>query len=331
MTLDELNRRFPNEDAARAHLFRLRWPDGKVHCPRCGKAERVYRRTPKTGEMVSYRWVCKDAEACKGYGFSLTTGTIFEDTKIPLMHWFRVLLLMLTAKKGMSALQIQRTVFGQTVSRSGKVVGKGSYETTWYMAHRLRAAMQSKEFLYLSGVVEVDETFVGGSAKNAHRKNRGERTTATITKSGNVIPPKTAVIGAIARKGNVVCQIIEGTDRKTLQTFVRQTVHSNVSLVATDDHPGYAHLERTNRYGYPGLPHESVKHMRGEYVKETVRGVVHTAHIDSFWSLLKRGVMGSFHKVSKDYLPLYLAEFSFRHNQRGVLNAETFDRVLESC
>lgn len=335
MTLYDLDRRFPDEDTARAHLFRLRWRDGKVACPRCGKPEKVYRRKPAAGQAVSYKWVCKDPKACKGYGFSITTGTIFEDTKIPLRDWFRVLLLMLTSKKGMSALQIQRTVFGQAVSRStGKVRGKGSYETTWYMCHRLRAAMKSKGFaglMGLSGIVEVDETYVGGSASSAHRGNRGKNTSAKPGVRGNLVPPKAAVIGAIARKGNLVCKMIDHADRYTMNKFVRQTVNNHVSLVATDEHAGYARLEETNRHGFPGLPHESVTHERGEYVKQTVRGVVHTANIDSFWSLLKRGIMGSFHKVSRDYLPLYLAEFTYRHNSRDELNVDTFDRVLESC
>lgn len=313
MTLYDLDRRFPDEDAARAHLFRLRWADGQVKCPRCGKAEKVYRRSPRAGAAVSYRWICKTPESCKGYGFSLTTGTIFEDTKIPLRDWFRVLLLMLTSKKGMSALQVQRTVFGQTTTRSGKVVGKGSYETTWYMCHRIRAAMQDGDLLgTLAGEIEVDETYIGGKDKNRHKgKRRGGRGTVG----------KVPVIGAIARKGNVTCQVLDRVTGNAMDDFVKQAVSSRVSLVSTDEHKGYARLDRL------GLPHETVNHKEGEYV----RGNVHTANLDSFWSLLKRGIVGTYHQVSKDHLPLYLNEFSYRHNHRGVLNAETFDRVLEAC
>jgi transposase-like protein len=110
-------------------------------------------------------------------------------------------------------------------------------------------------------------------------------------------------------------------DGETLRDFVRETVSDKVKLIATDQHSGYARL---NIMGYP---HESVDHSKGEYV----RGTVHTANLDSFWSLLKRGVIGTYHQVSKDYLPLYLNELSFRHNRRDMLNADTFDRVLESC
>jgi transposase-like protein len=130
---------------------------------------------------------------------------------------------------------------------------------------------------------------------------------------------KTPVIGAIARKGNVVCQVIDRVTATAMQNFVLHTVSDDVSLVATDAHPGYKALSKL------GVPHESVSHQRGEYV----RGNVHTANLDSFWSLLKRGIMGTYHQVSKDHLPLYLNEFSFRHNHRN--NPDIFDTVLAGC
>ena len=127
------------------------------------------------------------------------------------------------------------------------------------------------------------------------------------------------MIGAIARKGNVVAQIIENVNAETLQGFVRQTVSENVSLVATDEHTCYKGLKNS------GYKHESVSHAKGEYV----RGNVHTANLDSFWSLLKRGVIGTYHKMSKDYMPLYLAEFSYRHNNRN--NPDVFNEVIAGC
>src|SRR5439155_25412619 len=157
--------------------------------------------------------------------------------------------------------------------------------------------MKDKELAKLMGQVEVDETFVGGKGKNKYAwKRQGGRGTVG----------KVPVIGAISRKGNMVCQMIENTDTPTLDRFVRKTVDKRVSLLATDEHSGYRLLDKDYN-------HESVRHGQGEYV----RGLVHTSSIDSFWSLLKRGIMGQFHHVSKKYLPLYLAEFQFRHNHRN--------------
>jgi len=272
--------RFPTEDSCREYLVEMRWPNG-VRCPRCGN-ERVYRLTRP------WNWVCKKCSP-KAYRFSPLVGTIFENTNVDLRTWFQVIYLMCQSKKGISALQVQR------------MIGAGSYRTAWYMCHRIRAAMQSPEFKKLAGVVEIDETYIGGKAKNRHgggigggkRKYEGGRGTAG----------KTIVIGAIARKGNVVAQVIENTKEETMVGFVRSAVSEKVKLVATDEHENYKRI---------GLPHASVNHGQKQYV----RGNIHTANIDSFWSQLKRGTVGTFHKVSRDYLPLYLNEFSFRYNNR---------------
>ncbi len=137
--------------------------------------------------------------------------------------------------------------------------------------------------------------------------------------SGPAHTGKTTVIGAIARKGNVVCKVIEGTDVKTLSRFVSEVVSDKVSLIATDEYTGYNWLKPMR------FPHESVDHKAHEYV----RGEVHTNNIENFWSLLKRGIIGSYHSVSKEYLPLYLNEFSFRFNNRK--NPDIFDDILRGC
>ncbi len=282
MTLTELQHRFPTEDSCREYLVAQRWPNG-VRCPRCGN-DRVY------DVARPWNWQC-NACAPTGYRFSPLVGTVFENTNVGLRDWFQVIYLMCQSKKGISSLQVQR------------MMGFGSYKTAWYMCHRIRAAMQSPEFKKLSGFVEVDETYVGGKAKNRHGggvgggKKKGQ--------GGRGMSGKVAVIGAIARKGNVVCRVIENTKQKTLEGFVKEAVSEEVSLVSTDEAGGYKRL-------YKSWPHESVDHSHGEYV----RGNVHTANIDSFWSGLKRGIVGTFHKVSKRYLPLYLNEFSFRYNNR---------------
>jgi transposase-like protein len=290
--LSELDKLFPTEEACKQFLFEHRWPNG-VSCPRCD-SDKVY----KLGR--AWHWQCHQC-AKKGYRFSLISGTVFENTKYPLKTWFTVGFLMLHSKKGMTALQIKRTVFHD----------QASYETVWYMCTRIRAAMNNEEFKELMGIVEVDETFVGGKNRNRHHNKRVSGTGGFTGKSG--------VIGAISRKGNVVCQVIENTDTPTLDSFVRKTVGNGVQLINTDEHAGYRMLKSS------GLPHEVVGHGTGEYV----RGIVHTNSIESFWALLKRGIMGSFHHVSKKYLPLYLAEFSFRHNHRK--DANMFDLLIAGC
>jgi len=299
----DIDRLYGTDDACKVLLTQLRWPDGKIACPRCGETKRVY----KTAR--AFRWNCKGCNKA-GYRFSVLTGSVFENTNMPLHTWFKVAFLMLSSKKGISALQVWRMM--------EPVRGKrGSYKTAWYMCHRLRAAMKTGGLL--SGEVEIDETYVGGAAGNAHRGNRGATTTATPGKRGNLVPPKVGVVGAISRKGNVVAKVIGTMGAVTVAQFVRNAVADDVSLVATDEGASYMTLRKK------GYPHEAVNHKEGEYV----RGNVHTANLDSFWSLLKRGIMGTFHKVSADHLPLYVNEFAWKHNNRN--NPAIFHALLAGC
>jgi transposase-like protein len=279
-TLAQTMATFSTEDACKAYIRDLRWPDG-VKCPRCQDAH-VHEVTKKP-----FHWQCRNCNK-NGYRFSVITGTIFENTKYPLVTWFQVAYLMCQSKKGMSALQIHRQI------RSG------SYETAWYMCTRIRAAMKNETFEKLIGEVEADETWIGGKDKNRHWSKRSHA-------QGGHLSNKTMVIGAISRKGNVVCQMIEEAGFHTLENFVKETVSKKVTLMATDENPGYRHL------GAHGFVHQTVSHHQAQYVV----GSTHTNTIEGFWSLLKRGIVGSYHKVSKDYLPLYLNEFAFRYNHRN--------------
>jgi transposase-like protein len=296
LTSAQFEAMFPagDEDACKAYLVARRWPKG-VHCPRCGNVK-VYALKSR-----AFHWQC-EACATDGYRFSCIAGTIFENTNKPLRDWFKVAHLMLTSKKGMSALQIQR------------FLGFGSYRTAWSMCHKIRAALIEPE-TKLGGIVEVDETFVGGKYKNRHKGKRNIDGGAGHT--GGVASGKFPVVGAVKRKGNVVARVVRSVGAVSLEYFVRQTVSTKVSLLCTDANPGYN--------GLTDYPHESVDHRKGEYVV----GAVHTQTIEGFWSIFKRGIMGSYHKVSRKYLPLYVAEFQFRYNNR--FNDDIFGTAIEGC
>jgi hypothetical protein len=287
MTASQFEARFTDEVACQTYLVARRWPNG-VKCPRCGNGDLYDHSSYKP-----FHWQCRDC-APDGYRFSCIAGTIFENTNKPLYDWFKVTHLMLTSKKGMSALQIMR------------YMGFGSYKTAWGMCHKIRAALLEPE-KKLGGIVEVDETWIGGKDKNKHVSKRG--------KGGKHAPStKTAVIGAVTRKGTVIARVLDSVTKDVCQSFVREMVSNKVSLLASDEHRGYSSLTE--------YPHKTVMHSAREYVC----GSVHTNTIEGFWSIMKRGIVGSYHKVSAKYLPLYVAEFQFRYNNRN--NSDIFGAAI---
>jgi len=278
-----------DEDACKRYLQARRWPDG-VHCPRCGNPKVYDLKTRK------WHWQCEQC-ASDGYRFSILVGTIFENTNKPLRDWFKVTHLMMTSKKGISARQLWR------------YMGFGSLKTAWFMAHRIRTALIGPE-TKLGGIVEVDETYIGGKSINKH----GGRSGIVAGVRG-----KTPIIGAVSRKGNVVTRVLQHITKQAAEAFVRETVSHKVSLLATDQSRVYDDL---GSYGYP---HGTVDHGVHQYVV----GAIHTNTIEGFWSIFKRGIVGSFHKISAKYMPLYVAEFQFRYNNRE--NADIFGTEIAGC
>ena len=266
INLIELIDRFHDEDRCRAYLEKMRWPDG-VRCLRCGEKS-ISRRKQR------HQFQCN---SCR-YDFSVTAGTIFHDTHLPLWKWFLAVYLIVEAKKGVSANQLKRTI-GTT------------YKTAWYLSHRIRAALKEVDAQLLKGIVEADETFVGGKVEGEGRGYKGN---------------KTIVVGAMQRGGNICLQVVRGTDRESLHGFIRENVAGDTEAIYTDEWPAYRGI------GDEDTKHEAVKHREREWA----RGEVHTNSIENVWSLLKRSIIGSYHQVSAKHLDAYLDELEFRFNNR---------------
>jgi len=253
------------QEECRAILEELRWKDG-VRCPRCGseKVSRIRKR-------FQY-----DCDSCR-YQFSVTSGTIFHDSHLPLPKWFAAVFLMCEAKKGMSALQIKRTLHT-------------GYQTAWYLCHRIRAAMMEDAQKKLGGTVEIEETYVGGKARRWRPRSQ-----------------KSAVIGIRQRNGDLRMIHAEDTKSETVREIIKANVGGHVEVIMTDESAIYPWaLDKI----------EKKKHQTICHAKEYVAGDVHTNTVESAFSLLKRGIVGTWHKVSAKHLAAYLDEMCFRFNNR---------------
>ncbi|HUA18541.1 MAG TPA: IS1595 family transposase [Bryobacteraceae bacterium] len=278
MTLVDVNSMFSTDDKCRELLKKLRWPNG-VKCLRCDSAN-VF-------EVSSYKYECRKC----AYQFTVTAQSIFHDSHLPLTTWFLAVLLIVEARKGVSANQLKRTL-------------GVAYKTAWYLCHRIRHAMdettKGAQLADGGGVIEMDETYVGG-------KRHGKR--------GRGAEGKEIVVGIREREGDLRFFRAEDVKSGTLAKYVQEHISADVDVIVTDDLNAYKRAVDQER-------HETVTHSAGEYV----RGDIHTNTIESAFSLLKRGIIGSWHKVSAKHLPAYLNEMTFRFNRRK--NSDLFVDTL---
>lgn len=288
--LAELIAQFGDGQHCRNYLEALRWPDG-VHCPKCGgsKISSILKRD---------QYNC-DNDSCR-YQFSVTAGTIFHDTHLPLVKWFLATYILCQSRKGMSANQLKR------------MLGV-SYKTAWYLAHRVRAAMRAAETENgkLAGTVEVDETYVGGKPKRGSKRGRGT--------------PKEIVIGIRQRGGELRFFHAEDVKSGTLAQYINDNVSQEVDVVMTDDFPAYPKAVR--QAGVLG-EHQAINHSLGVYSL----GDLHTNTVESAFSLLKRGIVGTWHRISAKHLAAYLDEMTWRFNNRKnpFLFRDTIKRMLNA-
>jgi transposase-like protein len=296
LDLTQIMAHFATDEAARQYLENVRWPNGPV-CPHCSNADqaKIYAIAPNPAKKVR-----AGLYECKGCGgqFTVTVGTIFEDSKIQLRKWLVAWYLLCTSKKGVSALQIQR------------MLDIGSYRTAWFMMHRIRYALRDPVFADKlgegGGTVEADETFVGGKPRRRlfGRRGKGRARRNRPTK-------KVPVVALVERDGRVRSQSVPNVTGKTLRRVLNTHLDPSARLI-TDEWPAY--IKPGKRFA----SHETVNHSRYEYA----RGDVHTNTIEGYFSLFKRGVNGTFHHIGHQYMDQYLAEFDFRYNHRKISDGE---------
>ena len=295
MNLMTIFHRYPDQEACIEHLENVRW-GGDAHCPHCGNLH--VARKDDSGRIG--RWNC---HGCKS-SFNVLSGTIFEKTKVPLQKWFMAIGLVVNAKKSLSSCQLGRDL-------------DLTQPTAWYMLQRIRAQMATRQGeILLQGIVEADETYVGGKPRKHNKYNKN-----------NDLPPrtprgrgtkKTPVIGACERGGKVVACVASDLTGKGVLGFIKSCIDPDGSLLITDEYKAYNAVRST-------MAHATVNHSKGEYVD----GSSHTNTIEGFWSLLKRAWYGSHHHYRKSYTPLYVAEACWKYNERKNDNA--FGAFMQGC
>jgi transposase-like protein len=308
-----LEPQFQDEDAARQFLENLRWPDGTV-CPHCGligEAYRIVRKEPDLEKLKltkkRYRKPQKGLWKCSGCRkqFTVTVKTIFEDSHIPLHKWLLAIHLMCASKKGISAHQLMR------------MLDIKQYKSAWFMAHRIRYAMTGELPEKMTGVVEADETYVGGRRRWKQRTQvkAGERAEDRVNPFDN----KAAVFSVVQRGGKVYSRHVERVTAENLKEVIDEVVDADAHLM-TDT--GVLYGRKTGR------KHSLVNHSADEYVRFDEGVMVTTNTVEGYFSILKRGINGVYHHVGRKHLHRYLGEFDFRYNERKVTDGERAQKAL---
>lgn len=287
-SLPDLIKKFPDHETARMFLEQHRW-NGTPICPYC-KGNRTY--VIEGGK----RYKCAAKECNKK--FSVTVGTVFEDSKIPLNTWFAAIYLMSSHKKGVSSLQLARDL-------------AVSNKTAWHMLHRIREIFRLKSMFVIDDIAMADESFIGGKNKNRHADKK------VPNSQGRSFKDKTPVLGVMHPSGIISTEVIPNTQAATLKPLIEKMVKEGAILI-TDDWGPYNSLN--SKYS-----HVVVDHQNGEYA----RGAFSTNQVENFWSHLKRGIYGIYHQVSSEHLSRYCDEFEYRYNSRKVKDNERFILTLQ--